>query len=143
MNCDIYNDSDPWSSTITEQLLDRLVVEGNCAFTLFALLGLLQTKSSELLAVDDASVLRDTLINLPWNVLAADMPALIEKAEALYYKFAPQMLLMAPTETVDAWIAARFLSPCKLIPALVRYDQHRHHEMAKGNTELGEVCACV
>ena len=67
----------------------------------------------------------------------------IEKAEALYYKFAPQMLLMAPTETVDAWIAARYLSPCKLIPALVRYDQHRHHEMAKGNTELGEVCACV
>lgn len=33
----------------------------------------------------------------------------IEKAEPLYYKFAPQMLLMAPTETVDAWTAARFL----------------------------------
>lgn len=28
MNTDIYNDSDLWSSTITEQLLDRLVVEG-------------------------------------------------------------------------------------------------------------------
>lgn len=32
MNTDIYNDSDLWSSTITEQLLDRLVVEGNSSF---------------------------------------------------------------------------------------------------------------
>ena len=35
------------------------------------------------------------------------------------------------------------VTACKLIPALVRYDQHRHHEMAKGNTELGEVGVCV
>ena len=111
MNCDIYNDSDPWSSTITEQLLDRLVVEGNCAFTLFALLGLLQTKSSELLAVNDASVLRDTLINLPWNVLAADMPALIEKAEAL----------MATTPVSTLYAVYGVLSQCSpgLLPTTV------------------------
>lgn len=111
MNCDIYNDSDPWSSTITEQLLDRLVVEGNCAFTLFALLGLLQTKSSELLAVNDASVLHDTLINLPWNVLAADMPALIEKAEAL----------MATTPVSTLYALYGVLSQCSpgLLPTTV------------------------
>lgn len=62
----------------------------------------------------------------------------VEKAEPLYYKFAPQMLLAAPRETVDAWMAAPFLAPCKLIPALVRYDQQRG-EMAKNGAEaLGE-----
>ena len=63
----------------------------------------------------------------------------VEKAEPLYYKFAPQMLLAAPKETVDAWMAAPFLAPCKLIPALVRYDQQRG-ELAKNGAEaLGEV----
>lgn len=49
----------------------------------------------------------------------------VERAEPLYYKYAPQMLLAAPKETVDAWIQAPFLAPCRLIPALVRYDQQR------------------
>ena len=49
----------------------------------------------------------------------------MERAEPLYYKYAPQMLLAAPKETVDAWIQAPFLAPCRLIPALVRYDQQR------------------
>ena len=56
----------------------------------------------------------------------------VEKAEGLYYKFSPQMLLASPHETVDAWIEQKFLSPCKLIPALVRYDQQH-------KTEDGEV----
>lgn len=64
----------------------------------------------------------------------------VEKAEPLYYKFAPQMLLAAPHETVDAWMAAPFLAPCKLIPALVRYDQQRG-ELAKSGAALGEVAA--
>ena len=49
----------------------------------------------------------------------------VERAEPLYYKSAPQMLRAAPRETVDAWIQAPFLAPCRLIPALVRYDQQR------------------
>ena len=52
----------------------------------------------------------------------------VEKAEDLYYKFSPQMLLISPHETVDAWIEQKFLSPCKLIPALVRYDQQHRAE---------------
>ena len=111
MNCDIYSDSDPWSSTITEQLLDRLVVEGNGSFTLFALLSLLQAKSGELLALDDASVLRDTLLHLPWGVIADDMPALIEKAEAL--------VAMTPVSTLYAVYGV--LSQCSpgLLPTTV------------------------
>lgn len=66
-----------------------------------------------------------------------DIP--VDKSEALFYKFAPQMLLIAPTETVDAWIQARFLSPCRLIPALVRYEQYRKAEIQKGRTDLGQV----
>ena len=66
-----------------------------------------------------------------------DIP--VEKAEVLYYKFAPQMLLIAPHETVDAWIEARFLSPCRLIPALVRYEQYRKNEISKGNMNIGDV----
>ena len=63
----------------------------------------------------------------------------VEKAEPLYYKFAPQMLLAAPKETVDAWMEAPFLAPCKLIPALVRYDQQRCQLAKKGEEPLGEV----
>ena len=66
-----------------------------------------------------------------------DIP--VDKSEALFYKFAPQMLLISPTETVDAWIQARFLSPCRLIPALVRYEQYRKAEIQKGRTDLGQV----
>lgn len=58
----------------------------------------------------------------------------VERAETLYYKYAPQMLLSSPHETVDAWIAARFLSPCKLIPALVRYD--RQYRQKKSEEEV-------
>ena len=41
----------------------------------------------------------------------------VERAEPLYYKYAPQMLLAAPKETVDAWIQAPFLAPrwCDMI----------------------------
>ena len=60
----------------------------------------------------------------------------VERAEALYYKYAPQMLLSSPHETVDAWIAARFLSPCKLIPALVRYD--RQYRQKQSEEEVNE-----
>ena len=49
------------------------------------------------------------------------------------------MLLIAPHETVDAWIEARFLSPCRLIPALVRYEQYRKNELSKGNMNIGDV----
>lgn len=66
-----------------------------------------------------------------------DIP--VDKSEPLFYKFAPQMLLISPSETVDAWIQARFLSPCRLIPALVRYEQYRKSELEKGRTDLGEV----
>ena len=66
-----------------------------------------------------------------------DIP--VDKAENLFYKFAPQMLLISPHETVDAWIRARFLSPCRLIPALVRYEQYRKAEMQKGRTDLEQV----
>ena len=60
----------------------------------------------------------------------------VERAEALYYKYAPQMLLSSPHETVDAWISARFLSPCKLIPALVRYD--RQYRQKQSEEEVNE-----
>lgn len=69
-----------------------------------------------------------------------DIP--VDKSEPLFYKFAPQMLLISPSETVDAWIQARFLSPCRLIPALVRYEQYRKAELQKGRTDLGEVSKC-
>ena len=67
----------------------------------------------------------------------------VEKAEDLYYKFAPQMLLISPTSTVDAWIEARFLNPCRLIPALVRYEQFRKAEIARGRTDMGIVVVGV
>lgn len=60
----------------------------------------------------------------------ADIP--IERSEQLIYKVAPQLLLAAPEQTVDAWIKASFLSPCKLIPALVRYEQQRHLAIQSG-----------
>eukprot|EP01137_Pigoraptor_chileana_P002429 Opistho-2@41258 len=44
--------------------------------------------------------------------------------EELYYKFSPILMLHAPQETVNAWMSEARLQPSRLIPALVRYDQH-------------------
>ncbi|KAK8803432.1 hypothetical protein WA158_001126 [Blastocystis sp. Blastoise] len=45
--------------------------------------------------------------------------------EELFYKYAPSLLLASPAETVDLWMSITYLSPCKLIPALVRYILNR------------------
>ena len=43
--------------------------------------------------------------------------------EELYYKHAAVLMNQSPERTVDAWIDAPFLNPCKLIPALVQYSE--------------------
>ena len=43
--------------------------------------------------------------------------------EELYYKHAAVLMNQTPGRTVDAWIDAPFLDPCKLIPALVQYSE--------------------
>ena len=112
MNADIYNDSDLWSSTITEQLLDRLVVEGNSAFCLFFLLSLLKSKSAELLSITEPSVLADCMLNCPWSVLEKDMPALLRDASTFMNE--------TPTSTVYALYG--LLSQCSsgLLPVAVQ-----------------------
>jgi len=46
------------------------------------------------------------------------------KVEPLYYKFSPVLMLYEPAQTVQMWQAAvGSLDSCKLIPALVRYNQ--------------------
>lgn len=112
MNTDIYNDSDLWSSTITEQLLDRLVVEGNSAFCLFFLLSLLKSKSAELLSVTEPLVLADRLLSCPWSVLEKDMPALLRDA----------VTLMNETPTSTLYALYGLLSQCSsgLLPVAVQ-----------------------
>lgn len=112
MNTDIYNDSDLWSSTITEQLLDRLVVEGNSSFCLFFLLSLLKSKSAELLSVTEPLVLADRLLSCPWSVLEKDMPALLRDA----------VTLMNETPTSTLYALYGLLSQCSsgLLPVAVQ-----------------------
>lgn len=84
MNPDIVNETDAWSSLITEQLLDRLVIEGNSSFTLFFLMGLLNRKkiSNELMAVETKEELFDSLLMVPWGVIESDMPEIISDASS-------------------------------------------------------------
>lgn len=113
MNTDIYNDSDLWSSTITEQLLDRLVVEGNSSFCLFFLLSLLKSKSAELLSVTEPGwCLADRLLSCPWSVLEKDMPALLRDA----------VTLMNETPTSTLYALYGLLSQCSsgLLPVAVQ-----------------------
>ena len=46
-------------------------------------------------------------------------------AEDLYYKFSPLLIDAQPQATAEAWISAQFLSPRKLMPAIVRHTQRR------------------
>lgn len=112
MNADVYNDSDLWSSTITEQLLDRLVVEGNPVFCLFFLLSLLKSKSAEFLSVTESSVLSDRLLSCPWSVLEKDMPSLLHDAS----------LFMDETPTSTLFALYGLLSQCSsgLLPVAVQ-----------------------
>jgi tetratricopeptide (TPR) repeat protein len=41
----------------------------------------------------------------------------------VYYKFSPVLMHHAPEQTVNAWMAAPFLDPKRLLPALMRYDE--------------------
>lgn len=41
--------------------------------------------------------------------------------EDVFYKFSPVLMHYAPRETVEVWLRASFLTPRKLIPALMRY----------------------
>lgn len=80
MNPDIVNETDAWSSLITEQLLDRLVIEGNCSFTLFFLMGLLNRKKTELMSVEAKEELFDSLLMIPWGVIECDVPTIMSDA---------------------------------------------------------------
>ena len=45
------------------------------------------------------------------------------EAERLLEAFSPELLERAPERTVDLWLAADFVDPVKLMPALLRYDE--------------------
>jgi len=63
----------------------------------------------------------------------------LEKVESLYYKFGPALILSQPKKAIDTWKDAPKLDPCKLIPALVRYSQHREQQgKATGGVSRGE-----
>ena len=60
------------------------------------------------------------------NAIDALRSAPFAKVEQLYYKFSPVLMLYEPAQTVQMWQAAvGSLDSCKLIPALVRYNQQR------------------
>ena len=42
------------------------------------------------------------------------------KVAELFYKYSPALIAKCPAKLVDAWIEARMLDPCKLLPAMVR-----------------------
>ena len=46
--------------------------------------------------------------------------------DELYYKFSPALVEYEPAAMVDAWVGARFLSPRKLMPAIVQHTQRRN-----------------
>lgn len=62
-----------------------------------------------------------------------------DNKEYLYYKYAPALLIASPKETVDMWCDIKYLDPCKLIPALVRYMLDRQLHPPENEDE--EVCS--
>ena len=80
MNPDIVQETDAWSSTLTEQILDRLVIEGNTSFTLFVLMGLLKRKQGELLSITTKEDLFDCLLTIPWGLVDSDVVSVLEDA---------------------------------------------------------------
>jgi hypothetical protein len=65
------------------------------------------------------------------NALYVLANAPTEKVQDLYYRFASNFIEEIPTQTVNCWIAASQLDPCKLIPALARYSQKRRGSKKK------------
>lgn len=54
----------------------------------------------------------------------------------LQYKFAPELIMLDPYETVESWMITKNLNPRKLIPAMMRYSSEPHaknetHEVVK------------
>ena len=47
------------------------------------------------------------------------------EVERLLEMFSPELIELAPSHTVDVWIAAEFVDPLKALPALMRYDESR------------------
>eukprot|EP00252_Welwitschia_mirabilis_P007813 TRINITY_DN19529_c0_g1_i1.p1 TRINITY_DN19529_c0_g1~~TRINITY_DN19529_c0_g1_i1.p1 ORF type:complete len:1023 (+),score=246.07 TRINITY_DN19529_c0_g1_i1:343-3411(+) len=44
----------------------------------------------------------------------------------LQYKFAPDLIMLDPYETIESWMVAKTLNPRRLIPALMRYSSEPH-----------------
>lgn len=42
-----------------------------------------------------------------------------DELERLFEVFSPELMELAPAQTVDVWIAAEFVDPVRLLPALL------------------------
>eukprot|EP00516_Mucochytrium_quahogii_P008408 CAMPEP_0203765634 /NCGR_PEP_ID=MMETSP0098-20131031/18517_1 /ASSEMBLY_ACC=CAM_ASM_000208 /TAXON_ID=96639 /ORGANISM=" , Strain NY0313808BC1" /LENGTH=1100 /DNA_ID=CAMNT_0050661901 /DNA_START=85 /DNA_END=3384 /DNA_ORIENTATION=+ len=75
-----------------------------------------------------------------WRLSERDTP---DSFVELYYKYSPELLEHCPSMTVDTWIEASFLDPCKLIPSLIRYSQQRKKENENDDEAVRYLEHCV
>ena len=63
----------------------------------------------------------------------------IDSIEELFYKFSPVLMQQLPERTVEMWKRNTpwLRQPCKLIPALVKHDQHRQRMKSQGKGSRG------